>query len=402
MKKKDYIIVLLLALICMFRPESLNAKLNSKNTLPGNGPLLYLNIPNRADDAAGGTDFADQIADLSLKDREIAVVTEILSGNIPSFCRKLHPVKTYHTIGSDHHELIVYTAGDYMAIGSDQDYLYVPMTPSTAQYLANKLNCSLPTAKMVDQIYAAAKIKLRPQPIPPSDQMTTVPVFKQHTDSIRQQIRKIGYDRSAEAIMAGHKKDIILSNKIYSADRPYDRVVIYGWHKSKGRPIQPVYNGHYADYADYSHGVRLVLNQAKLNSDSCLISDILRDEQLALLLNREGPIPKPWYPAAAFSAVERHSEQQLQYRLYQNYPNPFNPITKINYDLPHSTHVLVKAYNLLGQEIKTLVDKVQQPGQQTVIWNGTDQSNTKMSSGVYIYQLSTTQYIECRKMILLY
>ena len=149
---------------------------------------------------------------------------------------------------------------------------------------------------MVDLVYSKAEIKLRPQPIPPSALMTTVPVFMQHTDSIMQQIDQLGPYRSADHIIAGHKKDIIISNKIYSADRSYDRVVIYGWHRSENDPIQPVYNGHDAQYADYSHGVRLISKSAFINEDSLQLDDILMDPNLAILLSQEGVIAKPYYP----------------------------------------------------------------------------------------------------------
>jgi hypothetical protein len=70
----------------------------------------------------------------------------------------------------------------------------MPLTPLTAQYIANRLDCLLPTKKKVDIIYVKAEIKLRPQPIPPSEMMTTIPIFWQHIDSIKQQMIKIGFD----------------------------------------------------------------------------------------------------------------------------------------------------------------------------------------------------------------
>jgi len=257
---------------------------------------IYLNIPERPAYAIEGSDFVAQLTGLSIIDREIAVVREILSGNVPSFSRKLRSLKISQNVDATNYELIYFVACDYMAIGSDQDYLYMPLTPSTAQYLAYKLNCSLPTKKIVDNIYTNSEITLSPQPIPPSDKMTTIQVFEQHTDSIKQQFSLSGFDRSADGIVAGHKKDIIISNKIYDPDRTNERVVIYGWHLSEGNPIQPVYNGHTAMYADYSHGVRLVSNIAFINGDPIHLDDILRDPILSILLSSEGVISKPYYP----------------------------------------------------------------------------------------------------------
>ena len=208
-------------------------------------------------------------------------------------------------MNTNSYDLIFFTVCDYMAIGSDQDYLYIPMTPSTAQYLADRVNCTLPTKKMVDMIYSKAEIKLKPQPIPPSDTMVTVPVFWHHTDSIKKQITQRGFDRSTDHIISGHKKDIIISNKIYSSERDFDRVAIYGWHLSENNPIQPVYNGHIAMYADYSHGVRFISKLAFINGDSIQVDDILKDPNLWILLSSEGVISKPYYPASdIFSSLE--------------------------------------------------------------------------------------------------
>lgn len=261
-----------------------------------NDTLCYLSIPERPEHALEGSAFVAKVACLSIPDREAAAAREILSGNVPSFSRKLRYMRICQTVDAKDRELILFTACDYLAIGSDQDYVYIPMLPSTAQSLADELRCLLPTKKMVDYIYTNAGIKLSPQPIPPSDKMTTIPVFRQHTDSIKQQISALGFNRSANLIIAGHKKDIIISNKVYSADRSYDRVVIYGWHTGENDPIQPVYNGHLAEYADYSHGVRLLSRFAFLDEDIIQVDDILKDPKLAVLLSDEGLIGRPFYP----------------------------------------------------------------------------------------------------------
>ena len=277
-------------------PVSTNVVSDDRFELTTNDTIRYLNIPERLENAVCGSEFANQVIGLSITDREKAIVKEILSGNVPSFSRKLKPLKITKAVNGKSYELIFFTTCDYIAIGSDDDYLYIPMTPSTAQYLADNMRCSLPTKKMVDIIYTKAAVKLAPQPIPPSDKMTTVPLFMQHTDSIAQQIMQMGLDRSANHIIAGHKKDIIISNKIYDTARTSDRVVIYGWHLDKNDPIQPVHNGHHALYADYSHGVRLISELAFINGDTMLVENILKDRNLSILLSGEGVISKPNYP----------------------------------------------------------------------------------------------------------
>ena len=363
-----------------------------------NDTLHYLNIPKRSQNAIAGSEFALQVTGLNLTAREKAVVREILSGNVPSFSRKLRALTIHQTLNGKNYNSVFFTVCDYMAIGSDQDYLYIPMTPSTAQYLADQLNCTLPTKKMVDIIYHNAEIKLAPQPIPPSDQMTTVPVFMQHTDSIKQQISQLGLNRSANNIIAGHKKDIIISNKIYSPDRNYDRVVIYGWHLSENNPIQPVYNGHIAEYADYSHGVRFIANIAFLNGDSTHIDSILKSTSLSSLLSDEGVISKPYYPPSAiFTGTEsRLNNEPTDFKLNQNYPNPFNPTTIINYQLAKLSVVDLSVFNLSGGKVVTLVSQEQPAGNYSVEWNA-----ISFASGTYVYKLKAGSFEQSRKMILL-
>jgi hypothetical protein len=78
----------------------------------------------------------------------------------------------------------------------------------------------------------------------------------------------------------------------------------------------------------------------------------------------------------------------LTFGLLQNYPNPFNPLTVIRYQLPVSSRVTLKIYNILGQEVKTLVDQIQDAGYQSVEWNGINNIGTQLTSGVYFYRLS--------------
>jgi len=89
------------------------------------------------------------------------------------------------------------------------------------------------------------------------------------------------------------------------------------------------------------------------------------------------------------------------YSLYQNYPNPFNPSTKIEYQLPTSGLVQLKIYDVLGREVRTLADELQQAGTYRVEWDGRDNSGREAVSGVYFYQLRTRSYVKTNKMVLL-
>ncbi len=90
-----------------------------------------------------------------------------------------------------------------------------------------------------------------------------------------------------------------------------------------------------------------------------------------------------------------------EFAVSQNYPNPFNPSTIINYALPKSSLVTIKIYNILGQEVKTLINSQHQPGYYTAQWNGDNNSGHTVASGIYIYRVEAGQYVKTMKMMLL-
>jgi hypothetical protein len=87
--------------------------------------------------------------------------------------------------------------------------------------------------------------------------------------------------------------------------------------------------------------------------------------------------------------------------LMQNYPNPFNPITSIEYFIPNETDVSIIVYNLMGEEIATLVNTKKDVGFHKLTWDGRDRNRRAVASGVYIYRMKTKDYIKSRKLILL-
>lgn len=253
-----------------------------------------LKLNHRKSNTLKGSQFFASISDstLSLKNREKLIFKEVKKGNIPSYLRKLTLIELADTIDGTEYKLKFYVLPDYLSIGNDSDYCYVPTTPMLAQKIADFTKTLLPTKKMSDLIYQHATIKLEPQPIPPSNLMTTVPVFIQHNKMVQKQLA--GFKKGCSILIAGNKKDIIISNKIYG--EPTSRVVIYGWHQLNGKAIQPVYNKHTNLWADYSHGVRLIADKAILNGKSISIKSLLKDKILNKLLSDEGVIEKAFYP----------------------------------------------------------------------------------------------------------
>jgi hypothetical protein len=267
-----------------------------------------LNVPPRATNALTGGQFVSVITPLSAPpppDRENWIYAQVASGNVPSFMRNLVAVTTNSVIGGINHTVTYYVTPDYMAIGSDADYFLEPMTPLLAQRLADLLGCSLPTRKMVNDIWTKAVVKLSPAPIPPSAAMTTVPVFDQHNSMVRTQRLQQIAAHPLGALVGGDKKDVIISTLIYNnlhggVPKP---VVIYGWHQSNGSPIQQAYNGHEETYADYSHGIRFVQNAIMVDGAANTIASILTNTVLHPLLSDEGVIALLRYPVAAVAPV---------------------------------------------------------------------------------------------------
>jgi len=82
--------------------------------------------------------------------------------------------------------------------------------------------------------------------------------------------------------------------------------------------------------------------------------------------------------------------------LSQNYPNPFNPVTKISFDIPKQSFVILKIYDMLGREVETLVNDVKAPGYYVVDFNGSE-----LSSGVYFYRFQSAGFTDIKRMLLI-
>ena len=122
------------------------------------------------------------------------------------------------------------------------------------------------------------------------------------------------------------------------------------------------------------------------------------------LLNVVCSSPSEDSPAVVNTTVastDRGSILPNEYALFQNYPNPFNPSTQIVFDVPAAEFVTLRVYNLLGQDVETLINKSMAPGRYTIEWNGNDMLNNEVASGVYFYELRGKSFITRKKMLLI-
>ena len=150
-----------------------------------------------------------------------------------------------------------------------------------------------------------------------------------------------------------------------------------------------------------------------MNHDFCMLEVIPETMEFLNTL-------KPYFRAqdfAKFTAlVKTEAQVPVEYHLAQNYPNPFNPRTDIRYQIAapsrdrdgignsrYPSYTTLKIFNLLGQEVKTLVDELKEPGYYTVTWDGKDSSGGEVASGVYFYRLSVDggRWSATKRMVLL-
>ncbi len=251
--------------------------------VPDNVAAKTLAAPPRKPTAVSGSEFAKSIAEVPIAERETAVLRELLSGNIPSASRVLTPV---HVQGKDSlgnaHWAIVFAMSDYLAVGTDEDSLRMPLSPNVALQVAEAFGTVLLTTKLSDDVFAAATARLIPSPL--TKDREAVASFLEHHMLIDNQLSGFPDKR----LIAGIKKDIVFSNRMQQHKN--DRVAIYGWHTNVGQPIQELYLGHRDSYVDYSHGIRFISDQVIVDGVQMPIATALKSPELHVLFSTEGVV----------------------------------------------------------------------------------------------------------------
>lgn len=259
-------------------------------------------LPSRPSTALPGSVFMDSIMKLGpTGERDELIVRELLRGNFPEFLRNLVPI----TITDKGNSITYKVMPDYLSVGSNTDYTRVPISGPSAQRVADAFGMLLPTPRMSDQIYDNAKVKLAPKPLSGmsninlsgknyttqqflSGKMSDTDAFDYHNKIIQEQL---GQDYKPGDLIAGHKKDVVLSN-----DLAPGRLAIHGLHLKGGTPLQPGgISKHEANYKDYSHGIRLIDDDAELNGQSVKLSNVLKDPKHAYLINTDGVLKQVAY-----------------------------------------------------------------------------------------------------------
>jgi len=247
---------------------------------------LTQSIPPRTSQGLTGSQFARLVSQMNPQQREQAIKEEILKGNVPEFLRKLVPVDLSCELqGGKTLTATIFVAPDYLAIGSNNDFLRIPMNLHTALAIADQFGFILPTKKMVDAIYRQSRYHLAPQPLMAGPQMRSTEYYLKHNQMIDAQAQALGVKLGA--LVSGDKKDIVITNLLL---KNVGKIAIYGWHRGPDAPIQPLSTVHGANYADYSHGLRLVSDKVLINGDLRSVFEILQNPSTARVLSDEGPI----------------------------------------------------------------------------------------------------------------
>ncbi len=337
-------------------------------------PAQTLNLPARKTNALSGSQFELTIASasLSLASRENMIYAQVVAGNVPDFFRTLVPVTSSAVINTVTQSITYYVAPDMLAIGCDSDYFLCPMSPMLDTRIGALTGCTLPTRKMVGDIWKAATVHLAPQPLSPIAAMTTVPYFAKHDTLVDTQRATFFPAHPLGELVSGDKKDVVISNMIYTTA---NRVVIYGWYYTSGTPIQPMTNVHADTYMDYSHGNRLVQNSCILNgSTATTIQAVLESSSLNTILSDEGVMSKPWYPYV----VTGEEEVDLPDQGFVVFPNPAHGSFTLALNNLPDVGSFFRICDLQGRVIRE--ERLNQGGQQQVNVEG-------MSAGMYLLSI---------------
>lgn len=254
---------------------------------PGGGPAASssepprrsLRLPPRPGGARGARAIFEEVDGLGAGEREQAVAAELLAGNLPSFLRDLHPLRLGGPDAAV--EAYAFVTPDVLCLGSDDDFVRMPITMRTARKVCDAAGALPPTRALVDAIYAAADHRI-PSPTMPPGSFRPAAILSHH-EVIERRLAEAGGHPGD--LVAGHKKDIVISKRMLETG---GRTAIYGWMLRDGTVVQPLSLVHDDRFLDYVQGLRLVDRRLHVDGRDVDLLDALADPELAPLLSDEG------------------------------------------------------------------------------------------------------------------
>lgn len=216
--------------------------------------------------------------------REDQVLRLTKAGGVPSFLQQWVEVPVENSMGRD---VVIRTLPDYLALGTDEDYVYVSVNPVTAEAIGQWVGGALlPTRKLVRAIYSAAPQKVSAQPWgPPYDHsMRHTSRWYTQTAKVRKTMAALGHVQGT--LTAGHAKDVVIGQRLLETKG--ERLGIFGWFKSNGEPIQGPgvnWHSHVWWYCDYSQYVRFVHPYVRVDGKELRYEDMLKDAELFALVH---------------------------------------------------------------------------------------------------------------------
>jgi len=214
------------------------------------------------------------------------VFDQISKGNIPEFLRETVAITSKDKLSDGkQHTVTFFVARDYLSLGTNQDFLRLPLDWSQLRKLYRDFHILIPSKKMVDLIHQqAVKVERIAQKAGPT--MSSPNYFWLHNQKINALFLKRSLDVTS-GLFSGHKKDLVISNRLlYNKNR----IAIYGFQGTDPTPLQSLSTVHASTYFDYSHGVRMVHREALIDGKPADLTDLLQSPIYSRLLSSEGAI----------------------------------------------------------------------------------------------------------------
>ncbi len=248
-------------------------------------------------------EFDLEIGKVPVTLRDATILNHDAARHVPSWLavRPWREVRIVETIDGVPRELRIYVAPDFYSVGDDQSWRRVPMTPKSAQAIATRWRAILPSRKLARAIYQAADARIPMATFSPGADMTSPAKWREDDAVVASRLPDQRARLLAGQLVAGHRKDIVIGPGLDGS-----KVAIFGGARSapdpKANPAdpwawQPYSTVHGADYADHSHGVRLILDRGYLDGVETPLADIFQHPTLHRLVSDQGPF-RPTFPSS--------------------------------------------------------------------------------------------------------